>query len=137
MVNRISSEKKVKKTVGTSKFEYTEDPLGDVLRTSWGHLESTSQGCPWNVRLGRPLDVISERPQNVRLRRPQDVRSARPWDGQIGSLGTSWGRLRGTSSGNILTDLTDLCFTKQRIKTKNAFARVFCSALLVKMYGKV
>ena len=29
--------------------------------------------------------------------------------------------------------LTDLCFTKQRIKTKNNFARVVCSVLLVKM----
>ena len=29
--------------------------------------------------------------------------------------------------------LTDLCFTKQRIKTKNAFVRVVYSALVVKM----
>ena len=30
--------------------------------------------------------------------------------------------------------LTDLCFTKQRIKTKNTFAKVVCSVLEVKMY---
>ena len=29
--------------------------------------------------------------------------------------------------------LTDLCFTKQRIKTKNTFARVVGSVLVVKM----
>ena len=29
--------------------------------------------------------------------------------------------------------LTDLCFTKQRIKTKNNFARVVCSVSVVKM----
>ena len=29
---------------------------------------------------------------------------------------------------------TDLCFTKQRIKTKNTFAKVACSVLEVKMY---
>ena len=30
--------------------------------------------------------------------------------------------------------LTDLCFTKQRIKTKNAFVRVVYSVLVVIMY---
>ena len=30
--------------------------------------------------------------------------------------------------------LTDLCFTKQIIKTKNTFAKVVYSVLLVKMY---
>ena len=30
--------------------------------------------------------------------------------------------------------LTDLCFTKQRIKTKNNFAKVVYSVLVVKMY---
>ena len=30
--------------------------------------------------------------------------------------------------------LTNLCFTKQKIKTKNTFASVFYSALVVKMY---
>ena len=29
--------------------------------------------------------------------------------------------------------LTDLCFTKQRIKTKNTFAKVVYSVLVVKM----
>ena len=52
-------------------FEYSQGPLGDILRTSWGRFESTSQGRPFNVR----------------LRRPQDVRLGRPRDGQLGSLG--------------------------------------------------
>ena len=29
--------------------------------------------------------------------------------------------------------LIDLCFTEQRVKTKNTFAKVVCSALVVKM----
>ena len=32
--------------------------------------------------------------------------------------------------------LTDLCFTKQSIKTKNTFAKVLYSVLLVKMYRR-
>ena len=32
-----------------------------------------------------------------------------------------------------IKDLTDLCFTKQRIKTKNTFVRVVYSVLVVKM----
>ena len=32
--------------------------------------------------------------------------------------------------------LTDVCFTKQRIKTKNTFVRVVCSALVVKCVDK-
>ena len=87
MVNRVSSERKVIKNAGTSKFEYSEDPLGDVLRTFYGRPESTTQRCPLNVRLGRPLDVISGRPQYVRLGRPLDIRSGRHRDGQIRSLG--------------------------------------------------
>ena len=65
----------------------------------WNAFRFGQQGRPLNVRLRRPLDVISGRPQDVRLGRPRDVRSGRPRDGQIGSLGTSWGRWRGTSSG--------------------------------------
>ena len=30
--------------------------------------------------------------------------------------------------------LTDLCFTKEKIKTKNGFVRVVYSVLVVKMY---
>ena len=97
MLNRINSERKVKRKFGTFKFEYFEVPLGDVLRTSYGRLESTSQGHPLKVRIGRPLDVISEY-----LR---DIRSGRPWDGQIGSLwdvlGTLEGNVLGTSLGPI------------------------------------
>ena len=76
LVSRKSSERKVAKIAGTSKFEYSEDLLGDVLRTSWGHPESTYEGRPLNVRLRRPVDVISGRPQDVRLGHPRD--------GQIG-----------------------------------------------------
>ena len=43
-----------------------EDPLGDVLKTSWGRPKSTSQERPLNVRLRRPLDFIPGRPQDVR-----------------------------------------------------------------------
>ena len=73
-----------KKEFETSKFEYSQGPLGEVLRIS---PESTPQGRPLNVRLRRPMDVILGCPQGVRLERPRDVRSGRPWDGQIGSLG--------------------------------------------------
>ena len=51
----------VTKNAGTSKFEYSEDLLGDVLRTSWGRPKSTSQGRPLNITLGRALEVISGR----------------------------------------------------------------------------
>ena len=92
MVNRISSERKVKrKHFGTSKFEYSKGALEDVLRTSWGRPESTSQGRSLNVRLGRILNVISVLPQDVRLGRPQD--------GQIGSLGDVLGMLEGDVRG--------------------------------------
>ena len=83
MVNRISSERKVKKNFGTSKFECFEGPLGDVLRTSWGRPETTSQGRPLNVRLGRR----------------HEVRLGRPRDGQIGSLGDVLGTLEGDVLG--------------------------------------
>ena len=99
MVNRISSERTVTKNAGTSKFEFSDDPLGDVLRTSWGRPKSNSQGRPLNVRLGRPLDVIPGRLQDVRLGRPWDVRLGRHRDGQIGSLGESWGTLEGDVLG--------------------------------------
>ena len=65
----------------------------------WGRSESTSQGRPLNVRLGRPPDVISGRLHDVRWGSPLDVSSQRPWGGQRESLGTLWGRWRGMSSG--------------------------------------
>ena len=71
LVNRVSSERKVKKKVGTSKFEYSESPLADVLRTSWEHPESTFQGRPLKIRLRRPLEIIPRRLQDVRLGRPR------------------------------------------------------------------
>ena len=46
-------------------FEYSEGPLRAFLRTCWGRSESTSQGNPFNGRLGRPLDVILGRLQDV------------------------------------------------------------------------
>ena len=83
MVYRISSERKVKRNFGTSKFEYSEGPVGDVLE----RLEDISNQPHLGVRLERSLDVISGR--------PQDFRSWRLRDGQIGSLGDvlriSWG----------------------------------------------
>ena len=86
----LSSERKVKRNVGTSKFEYFEIPLGDLLRMSWGRLESTSQGRPLNVRSGLHLDVISRRPQDVRSPRQSfNVERGRPWD----ILGTNIYRL--------------------------------------------
>ena len=75
LVNRTSSERKVKKNMKTSKFEYAQGPLGDVLGTSSGRPESTSQGRSLNVRLRYPLDVISRCSQDVRLGRPRDFRS--------------------------------------------------------------
>ena len=105
LVSRIGSERKVPKNARISKFEYSEDPLGAVLRTSWGCPKSISQGRPMNFRLGRPLDVIPKRPQDVRLGRPPDVRLGHPQDGQIGSLGDvleTWeGDVLGTSWGPI------------------------------------
>ena len=80
MVNQISSEREVKKNVGTSKFEYSEDSLGDVLRMSWGRPESTSKGRPLNVRLGRTLDVISGRPRDGQIESLGDVGGGRPRD---------------------------------------------------------
>ena len=53
---------KVRKNAGTSKFEYSGGPLGDVLRTSWGRPESTSEERPLNVGLEHPLNVISGSP---------------------------------------------------------------------------
>ena len=83
LVNRISSEKKVEKNVGTSKFEYSEGPLGDILKTSRIKL-----GRPLNVRLGRPLNVISGRQIETSPGRSNRI-----------FRGTSWGCWRGTSLG--------------------------------------
>ena len=91
MVNRISSERKVKRKFGTSKFECFEGLLGEVLKTCWGRPESTSQGRPLNVGLGRPLHVISGRPQGVA--------SGYSGDGQIGSLEDILGKLEGEVLG--------------------------------------
>ena len=97
--------KKSWKNFGTSKFEYSEGPLGDVLRTSWERPESIPQLRCLNVRLVRPLAVISGRPQDVRLGCTRDVRSGRSRAGQIGSLGDFLAMLEldvlGTSQGPI------------------------------------
>ena len=103
MVNQISSERKVKRNFGTSKFEYSEGPLGDVLRTSWGRPESTCQGRPLNVRLGSP----------------QDVRWRSPRDGQIGFLGdvlvTLEGDVLGTSLGPIFAGCVTITLDSIRL----------------------
>ena len=91
MVNRISSERKLKRNFGRSNCELFEGLVGHVLRTSWGRPKSTSQGLSLNVRLERPLDAIS--------RRPQDVRLGRPRDDEIGSLGPVLGTLEGDVLG--------------------------------------
>ena len=93
LINQISCEKKLK--------QIWDNQVWVLWRSSRGRPESNSQGRPLNVRLRRPLDVISGRPRDARLGRPRDVRSGRPRDGQIGSLGESLGRWRGTSSGQI------------------------------------
>ena len=99
--------KKTYKKCWNIQVEYSEDPLGNVLRTSWGRPESTSQERPLNVRLGRPLNVISGYPQDVKLGRSWDgqigslgdVRSGCPRDGQIESLGDVLGMLEGDVLG--------------------------------------
>ena len=93
MENQVSSERKVLKNFGTSKCECFESLLGDFLRKSWEHLESTSQRCSLNVGLGCPLDFISGRPQDVRL--------GRSGDGQIGSLGDVLGRIFRRRPGDV------------------------------------
>ena len=101
-VNRISSERKVKRSLGTSNrwshiYPKTcfQGRLGNVLKTPWGCPETTSRGRLLDVRLGRPQDVISRRPQDVRSGRPQDVSWGHPQDGQIGSLEDVLGTLEG------------------------------------------
>ena len=62
--------------------------LGDVLRTSWVRPETTSQGCPLDVRLGRLLVVISRYPEDLRSRRQfgtspgwsNRIFRGRPWE---------------------------------------------------------
>ena len=58
-----------------------EDPLGNVLRTSWGCPESAYEGRPLNVRLGRPLDVISGRQIGTSPRR--QTRMSSKWSNRI------------------------------------------------------
>ena len=65
----MSSERKVKRNFGTSKFEYSEGPVGDVLE----RLEDVSNHPNLEVRLERSLDAISGRPQDFRSWRPRDV----------------------------------------------------------------
>ena len=77
LINRITSERKVKKN-----FRHSSLSTLKVLQgTSWGRPETTSQG------------------------RPQDIRSGRPRDCQIGSLGDVLGTLEvdvlGTSWGPV------------------------------------
>ena len=104
LVNRISSERKVKKK---KKI---------VLTTSWGLPELTSKGHPLSVRSGCPLDVILRLPHEVRLGLPRDFRSRRPWDSQIGSLENALGTLEvdvpGKSQGPIFASRV-MCITRK------------------------
>ena len=61
--------------------------LVNILRTSWGCSESTSQGRPFDLRSGIPMDII--------LGQHQDVRTRNPGDGQIASLGYVGGDVLG------------------------------------------
>ena len=76
LVNRTSSEWKVKRNLGTSNRwpcivpkTCFQSRLGDVLRTSRGCPGATSWGHPESTFQWRLLDVISRRPQDVRLGR--------------------------------------------------------------------
>ena len=97
LISRINSEKKVRKNAGISKFQHSEDPLGDVLKRSWRRPESTSQVRSLNVRLGRLHDVrlrhpdLTSRGLSNRIFRgpPGDVGGGRPRD----FLGTNICRL--------------------------------------------
>ena len=93
--------KKSLKKNSTSKFEYSQDPLGDVLGTSRINLPGTSL----ELQIKTSLDVISGRPQDVSLGRPWDFKLGLPLDGQIGPLvdvlGTFDGDVFSTSWGPI------------------------------------
>ena len=83
----------------TSKFEYSEGPLGDVLMTHWGGPESTSQGRRLNVRLRRPLDVIS-------FSMGRQIKPSPGWSNRIFT-----GRLRDVGRGRSRDDLgTNICW---------------------------
>ena len=98
LVNRISSERRVKKFLDIQVWVLSRSSRGrpeNIL----GMSRINVPGRPLNVRLRRPLDVILGRPQDVRLQCPRDVRSGRPRDGQIGSSGVVLRTLEGTYSG--------------------------------------
>ena len=126
LVNRISSERKVKKKLDIQVWV--------LWRSSRGRPESTSQGRPLNVRLRRPLDAISGR--------PLDVISGRPRDGQIGSLGDVLGTLEGdvlgTPWGPIFTDWGIGNELHYLIECKNKAITKTCSKFLKHfiMYGR-
>ena len=62
---------------------------------SWWRPESTSQGLPFNVRFGYPLDVISGRPQDDQIESLGDVL------GTLGGGGGGGGRSRDVLGTNI------------------------------------
>ena len=66
----------------------------NILRTSWGRSESTSQGRPFDLKSGIPMDVILGQHQDVRTRNPGDV--------QIASLGYVGGDVLGMPRGSYL-----------------------------------
>ena len=95
MVNRIRSERKVKRKFGASTFECFEGPSGDVLRTSRKRHELTSQRRLLNFRLARPLDVAS----SIRLIGMSPGSCNRIFRGRSGDVGR-W-RPRDVLGGNI------------------------------------
>ena len=84
LVSGMSSERKVTKNAGTSKFEFSQDPLGDVPNQPPRDVPLTSdQDVPWTSFQDIPRTLDQDVPGTVK----QDL------------YGTSWGRWRGTSSG--------------------------------------
>ena len=73
LANQISSARKFKRNVGTSKFECFEGPLGDLGRTSLARPALTHQRLPLNARSGRSQDVRSGWSNKIFRGRPGDV----------------------------------------------------------------
>ena len=91
MVNRIRSARKVRKNVGTSKFEYSEGPLEDVLGMSRINLSGTflerrirtSPESHFRTSLGPQIRKFPGRSNRIFRGTPGDV------GGVV--LGPSWG----------------------------------------------
>ena len=104
LVNRVSSERKVKKILDIQVWILWRSSRGrpeNVLGTSRINLPGTSL----ELQIKTSLDVISGRPQDVSLGRPWDFKLGLPLDGQVGPLvdvlGTFDGDVFSTSWGPI------------------------------------